>query len=223
MKIVIDPGHGGHTKVGGSSPNNASGPDGMLEKNISLDIGKRIHALVQSKATSLLTRSTDVNLGLTARAKKSRGFDADAFVSIHFNGWDGQVQGTETWVHTRSSTASKSLAAALQRNMLDATRYRNRGVKMANFGVLNPNYHADNTAACLVEISFMDVREEEDRLGAEAYKDKIAKSIANGLLDWLRSGSRSQFDVEAFDAMPDLEVDDLEDGFDLLRNISKSD
>jgi phosphoserine aminotransferase len=30
--IVIDPGHGGSKTVGGSSPNNATGPTGLLEK-----------------------------------------------------------------------------------------------------------------------------------------------------------------------------------------------
>ena len=34
--IVIDPGHGGDVKVGGSSPNNARGPSGVLEKALTL-------------------------------------------------------------------------------------------------------------------------------------------------------------------------------------------
>jgi len=30
--VVIDPGHGGHERVGGSSPNNATGPSGQPRK-----------------------------------------------------------------------------------------------------------------------------------------------------------------------------------------------
>ena len=39
--IVIDAGHGGHGKVGGSSGNNAVGANGLLEKDLTLDIARR--------------------------------------------------------------------------------------------------------------------------------------------------------------------------------------
>lgn len=37
--IVIDPGHGGSVAVGGSSPNNATGPNGTMEKDLTLFLG----------------------------------------------------------------------------------------------------------------------------------------------------------------------------------------
>jgi N-acetylmuramoyl-L-alanine amidase len=39
--IVIDPGHGGTTTVGDSSPNNATGPTGLLEKTLTLQVAQR--------------------------------------------------------------------------------------------------------------------------------------------------------------------------------------
>src|SRR5262249_1019895 len=73
--IVIDPGHGGTVKIEGSSPNNAKSPSGELEKNWTLDIARRTRAAVLARAAALgksvevvLTRDTDANKGLAARA-----------------------------------------------------------------------------------------------------------------------------------------------------------
>ena len=43
--VVLDPGHGGSVKVGGSSPNNAVGAGGLLEKDLTLDVATRTAAL----------------------------------------------------------------------------------------------------------------------------------------------------------------------------------
>src|SRR5712691_1915297 len=95
--IVIDPGHGGTQRVGGSSPNNATGPAGTKEKTLTLAIGLRTRtALAGSGHTVHMTRTTDVNLGLADRAHVARDHRADAFVSIHLNASDEHnAQGTE--------------------------------------------------------------------------------------------------------------------------------
>ena len=36
--VVLDPGHGGTSAAGASSPNNATGPNGLLEKDLTLDL-----------------------------------------------------------------------------------------------------------------------------------------------------------------------------------------
>lgn len=41
--IVIDPDHGGNTMIGHSSPNNATGPTGLMEKQITLDLALRTY------------------------------------------------------------------------------------------------------------------------------------------------------------------------------------
>ena len=66
--IVLDPGHGGTTKIGGSSPNNATGPTGLLEKTVTLEVGLAAEkALAGSGVTVVMTRETDRNLGIDAR------------------------------------------------------------------------------------------------------------------------------------------------------------
>jgi N-acetylmuramoyl-L-alanine amidase len=189
--VVIDPGHGGTTETGGSSPNNAQGPTGLLEKNVTLDLARRVRKQLQAAGIDArLTRDSDVNLGLQARAKVAMQAGADAFVSIHLNGYNGKAQGTETWQHTSASQDSAALATLVQAGVRKATGLDDRGVKSSGFGVLRPDYHAASTAACLVEVSFMDVADEEARLKTDAYKDKIATALAGAIRGWLVADGR---------------------------------
>ena len=77
--IVIDPGHGGSLEAGGSSANNATSASGVLEKNITLRMAFLVReqlAIISAAdghhLTVILTRESDVNLGLAARAKIAR-------------------------------------------------------------------------------------------------------------------------------------------------------
>ena len=181
MKVVIDPGHGGTEEVGGSSPNNATGPTGLLEKTVTLDVARRIKSAAND-LDIVLTRSTDTNLGLAARAKVAKDLKAPVFVSVHFNGWPTQeVQGTETYVHASGSADSLGLARTVQAKVLAATGLKDRVVKRAGFAVLAPTSHDTATAACLVEISFMTQAAEEQRLKTSAYLDKLAHAIADAV------------------------------------------
>ena len=185
--IVIDPGHGGTQSVGGSSPNNATGPAGLLEKAVTLDVARRAAAALTALGHEVrLTRNEDVNLGLAARAAVARAARAPVFVSIHFNGDEhDRTQGTETWVHTLASQASLDLAKSVQRRVVSATGYRDRQVKRARFGVLDPRSHDASTAACLVEVSFLTDPKEEQRLGETTYLESLGQAIAAGITAYL--------------------------------------
>jgi N-acetylmuramoyl-L-alanine amidase len=186
-QVVIDPGHGGTEERCRSSPNNAEGPTGLLEKTVTLQVGLETRdALVAAGISVLLTRDTDVNLGLAKRAHVARDTSADAFVSIHLNDDENPaVQGTETWVHTNASAASNSLAQFVQDAVQAVTGYRDRGVKSMNLGVLDPAEHLEKTAGCLVEISFMSDPTDETRLKDSAYRAKLGAGIATAIRQYL--------------------------------------
>lgn len=185
--IVIDPGHGGTQAVGGSSANNATGPAGLLEKAVTLDVGRRAAtALAALGHDARLTRNDDVNLGLAARAAVAKNAAAPVFVSIHFNGDENErTQGTETWVHTLAAQSSLDLAVVMQRHLVAATGYRDRQVKRAKFGVVDPRHHDSGTAACLVEVSFLTDPDEEHRLTQSTYLDALGQAIAAGVSEYL--------------------------------------
>ena len=185
--IVVDPGHGGAAAVGGSSPNNAAGPAGTLEKALTLQIGRRLAAALSAAGhTAVLTRDADVNLGLAARAEIARARQATLFLSIHLNGdANPTTQGSETWLHSMHTAASADFAAAVQRRLVQATGLRNRGVKSKELGILNSVHHWAGTACCLVEISFLTDPHEEARLNRVDYQDEIAAALAQAMADAL--------------------------------------
>ena len=78
--IVIDPGHGGR-EVG------AVGPDGLLEKDITLAISRKLAAALASKvgARVVLTRDDDSVVSLDQRTALANQYKADLFLSVHMN------------------------------------------------------------------------------------------------------------------------------------------
>gem|GEM_PF-1651927 len=78
--VAIDPGHGG------SDPG-AEGPNGLLEKHLTLDIARRIRLFLSEidGIEVVLTRERDHGLSRGARVAAVRRSEADLFVSLHFN------------------------------------------------------------------------------------------------------------------------------------------
>lgn len=215
--IVLDPGHGGIVNINGSSPNNAVSPSGELEKNWTLDMARRVKSALLAKAISarrnidvILTRETDSNKGLSARANIAKSKEASLFLSIHFNGFNKKVRGVETLIHPANVNMAQdhAFAQAIQNELIMAMRYidpstknlknYDRKVKQQKVGVLNDvalgnTIQNHPTRACLVEIEFMDVPA-VDRLfrlkpadAAEAEftiknREIIADALANAML-----------------------------------------
>jgi N-acetylmuramoyl-L-alanine amidase len=92
-RIVIDPGHGG------SDPG-AIGRTGLMEKNIALDISRRLAAKLRANDAFevLLTRDDDRTLELEERTAYANLVEADLFVSIHINSSNNRkLSGFETY------------------------------------------------------------------------------------------------------------------------------
>ena len=86
--IVIDPGHGGH------DPGCISADKKTQEKNIALDISKRLAQKIGESlpgVKAVLTRSNDTFVTLSGRADIANDIGADLFISIHVN---AQAKGT---------------------------------------------------------------------------------------------------------------------------------
>lgn len=78
-KIVIDAGHGGNDP-------GAIGRTGLREKDVNLDIAKRLAQLLKSDGASVvLTRSIDRFIPLSQRVEIANRSKADLFISIHSN------------------------------------------------------------------------------------------------------------------------------------------
>ncbi|MBF0490547.1 MAG: N-acetylmuramoyl-L-alanine amidase [Candidatus Omnitrophica bacterium] len=77
--IILDPGHGGKDP-------GAKGYSGVKEKDVVLDIGKRLKSLLtQSGIKVVMTRDNDEFISLNGRTEMATKANADLFVSIHAN------------------------------------------------------------------------------------------------------------------------------------------
>ena len=70
MRVIIDAGHGGQQPCGRSTAFGARGPGGTLEKDVTLQLARRVAAHLGSIAS--LTRTGDVNLSLADRIGLAR-------------------------------------------------------------------------------------------------------------------------------------------------------
>ncbi len=180
--VVLDPGHGGAATVGGSSPNNAVGPNGLLEKDVTLDLARRVAALLDGRATVLLTRAGDENRSLSDRARLARDRRADVFLSIHLNGWrDPAVDGSEAWIARHAGAPSRALARGVLDRVLAVTHARDRGVRADDLGVLLPE-RVGAGAAALLEVAFLTNPDEASRFEHDDYRQALAQAIAGALV-----------------------------------------
>jgi N-acetylmuramoyl-L-alanine amidase len=78
--IVIDAGHGG-------DENGAKGPNGALEKQVTLSVARRLKGALEGRlgVRVILTRDGDTTVGLDERAAIANNNKADLFVSLHAN------------------------------------------------------------------------------------------------------------------------------------------
>ncbi len=110
-RVVLDPGHGGHD-VG------TSGPSGLYEKDLVLDVSQRLAALLQDRLGSevLLTRNDDTFVPLEGRTRIANDFKADLFLSIHANSSPVKsVTGVETY-YLNFTTSRTALDLAAREN-----------------------------------------------------------------------------------------------------------
>ncbi len=162
--IIIDPGHGGTVEVGDSSPNNATSVSGIKEKDLCLDIARRLrfsllhgsakaHADAKGKTVKVvLTRDKDVNVGLSDRASLTAEHDADLFLSLHCNGHRDnpglKVRGSEAYIDRKYRTAVKSVSAG--------RTISHEGPGIPSSGRRNINVDADAAFASAIVTAFVE-------------------------------------------------------------------
>jgi N-acetylmuramoyl-L-alanine amidase len=132
QKIVLDPGHGGRDP-------GAVGRNGLKEKDVTLALAKRLKPALEKKGYQvLMTRQTDVYVGLEERTAMANDNGADVFISIHTNASrNRKARGVETYflgvAKTREASETAMLENAisqqalsdLEKILLDLTRTSN--------------------------------------------------------------------------------------------------
>lgn len=172
-KVVIDAGHGGTDAgaVGG----------GTYEKDITLDVAKRVEDLLKKSGFAvLMTRPNDTYVSLQDRVAMSEKYNPDIFVSIHVNSSvRPEITGVEThYYHQESMT----LAQTVHSSLASAVDSPNRGLFKSKFYVINHT----TAPAILVEIGFISNSAERAQLVGEKRKQATAKAIADGVKNYFK-------------------------------------
>jgi len=110
-KIVIDPGHGGHDT-------GTIGPGGLEEKDLVLDVGRRLGKLLETRlgAEVVYTRKDDTFIPLETRTAIANQQRADLFISIHANSsHDPAARGVETY-YLNFTSSPEALEVAAREN-----------------------------------------------------------------------------------------------------------
>jgi N-acetylmuramoyl-L-alanine amidase len=105
-KVTLDPGHGWSGDPGSSG-------NGMYEKDVTLDVARRVKTILEGQGISVtMTRNGDEpNYGLVESENRANRYGADIVVAIHTNAGAGAT-GTESCYVVNKSTSASSLSLA---------------------------------------------------------------------------------------------------------------
>jgi N-acetylmuramoyl-L-alanine amidase len=152
-RVVIDPGHGG-TDPG------AIGPGGAREKDITLDIARRVAPLLTKDGLQvLLTREDDRFIPLEDRTARANAFPADLFVSIHCNAAENHLRhGVETYVldTTKDEIASR---VAARENATSQAATAEIGSILASLRMADQATHSTHLAELIQKAAMASVRD----------------------------------------------------------------
>ncbi|QTM98276.1 N-acetylmuramoyl-L-alanine amidase [Sediminibacillus dalangtanensis] len=186
FKVVIDPGHGG-------KDNGATGASGRYEKNFTLSLSKKVQKLLEDEPEIevLMTRTDDSFLSQESRyrPKYANKQNADVFISIHGNIFsDPDVSGTETFYYHKHS---RQLAQTIQKHVVEATEFRDRGIKKEELFVVKDT----EMPASLIEVGYMTNPQEESKMWTDEFQSRVATSIVEGIKEY-REQSEGQGNLE---------------------------
>lgn len=188
--IVIDAGHG-------IPDEGAQSSNGTTEAETNLKIALKLQNLLeQSGSTVILTRSDENAIydidsktlkqkkisDIHNRVKIGNESSADIFVSIHLN----KIPQEQYWgwqcFYKEGNEKSQKLAKSLQSNLNEAIQKENKRVamKLENVYIIK---HVEIPIS-IVECGFLSNQEEEKLLLDDAYQNRLAWGIYNGIIDY---------------------------------------
>ena len=184
IKVTIDAGHGGDCDDG------AIGPTGVKEKDINLDIAKKLQqVLIEQGADVVMTRTDDTAVDLYKRVKIAKDSDSLFLISIHSNALeDGKnpylKHGSASYFYNREAV---ELAKTLRDSMVKELNTMDDGVCMKSLALTRPTM----PLSVLVEVAYMINPEDYQLLLQEGFRQKAAVALKNGLETYLLNSVNS--------------------------------
>lgn len=186
VTIVVDPGHGGEDpgKVGSND---------VMEKDLNLQIAKKVIKLLEKEGVQVVTTREDDNVptskreDLEQRIKLINETKPKLTVCIHQNSFpNATVKGAQVFYYTPSEIG-KEAAGIVQEELRVVDPENTREIK-AN----DTYYMLKNTEVptIIVECGFLTNPEEAEKLTNEEYQDQLAKAVFDGIIKWLEKETK---------------------------------
>ena len=179
-KIGLDAGHG--LRTAGKQT-----PDGIKEYELNDKVRDKEVAILKDYDVQIINTDNDegyVDESLTARRTMYVNQNVDVFVSNHHNAFEnkwGKHTGIEVYVDKNATAEDLRLAQLIHDKLAAYTGLKGRGVKRANFTVINQN----KIPAVLVEGGFMDSKIDYPVITSEKGQDAYARAVAEGIIEFL--------------------------------------
>ncbi|MEI2405613.1 N-acetylmuramoyl-L-alanine amidase [Niallia taxi] len=200
-KIFIDAGHGG-------TDSGAVG-NGLLEKDLTLTIAKKIQSLLQGyeDVEVRMSRTTDKTLSLTQRTNAANNWNADFLLSVHINAGGGT--GYEDYRYNTLAISSRTgkIHATIHNAIMDELAAYNivdRGTKASDLHVLRES----NMDAILTESLFIDTRKDATLLKNDEFLNAVAAGHVKGLeraFNLKKKAAVSTYKIKSGDTLWDIE------------------
>ncbi|MDI3327389.1 MAG: N-acetylmuramoyl-L-alanine amidase [Alicyclobacillaceae bacterium] len=207
--VAVDPGHGGYDP-------GVSAPGGTpAEKDITLQIGKRLaRALERRGFRAILTRTDDRDYALPGqRGREAKRQDLDArialaeahaaaaFVSIHCNSSPAASRGGAETFYNPSSAESVRLAARIQDRL---RRIPGMSPREAHDGSQYYLLQRLRMPAVIVEAGYLKIPADRQKLLDPGYQQEVADAVAEGIAEFFRedSGRLNAPDLHQLWALP---------------------
>jgi N-acetylmuramoyl-L-alanine amidase len=179
VTVIIDAGHGGED--GG-----AVGINGVLEKNINLDIAKKLRdKLVAQNIPVVMTRSDDIMLydhsntkmkrktqDLMNRQKIALQYENAIFISIHMNSFPIEKYSGAQIYYSKNNPQSEIIANQIQSAFKTIQPNNTRQIKPADQSIFL--LYRLNCPAILAECGFLSNSLECNKLSDDAYRTQVA-------------------------------------------------
>jgi len=178
VEVVIDAGHGAH--------DSGAVGNGLLEKERALKLSHMLNEELRANGVSTyMTRTTDVFVTLSGRAKLANDRGAKVFISNHLNSAENpSALGYETFVLNRNDAKTNRLQDLIHAEgmkVLAPLGFRDRGIRTSNLAVLRETH----MPAVLTENGFISNASDMAHIRKDEVLRKLAQAYAKAICTYL--------------------------------------